>query len=777
METPAEVVYQFGPFEVRTGSGELLKSGHRVRLQEQPFRLLVVLLENPGQVVTREELKARLWQGTTFVDFDSGLRVAVRKLRDALEDDAENPQYVETIPKRGYRFLEPVVHLDRKANIGIAEARAGTDNDSAQPWHFPRWVWAAILCALVAGAAWLEYSYSSRVLSASDTVVLADFENSTGDPVFDETLRQGMEVQLEQSPFLSLISEPRVQQQLSLMGHPANAKISPQLAREICERTGSTAVLSGSISRLGAEYVLGMRASDCHTGKVLAEEQEQASKKEEVLDALGHAASKFRLQLGESLATIEKHNTPLAEASTASLEALKAYSAGEKVRYSVGSAAAVPFLKRAVEIDPRFVMAYGMLARVYGDLGEADTSAEYMTRAYQLRERASDFEQFFVAVNYDLQVTGNMEKAHQDCAAWIEAYPHFPGCRAMLAGEIDEVSGKYAEAVEMGKAAVAIDPDFPFGYSALAYAYEYQDQYKDAEDVLDQAVARKVDYPDFLTQRYDLAFLEGDAAKMDQASAAGLKNPIAEGWTLDHEAFALAYSGHLKQAVAMSQRAADLAQQSGEREKAALFITGSALWQALCGVAPSAKSGSMAALKLSHDRDVEYGTAFALMLSGDPLRSLTLANDLGKRFPEDSSVRFSYLPALRALQALNHRQPARALEILQVAVPYDLGAPRSSIYGFFGTMYPVYVRGLAYLAEHRGNEAAREFRKIVQHRGIVVSDPVGAVAQLQLARAYAMAGDSAKSKSVYVEFLKLWKDADPDIPVLREARKEYSALS
>jgi eukaryotic-like serine/threonine-protein kinase len=777
VETPAGTAYQFGAFEVNADSGELLKQGKRVRLQEQPFRLLVVLLENAGRVVTREELKTLIWEGTTFVDFESSLRVAVRKLRDALGDDAENPRYVETIPKRGYRFLGPVVRPAANKHH-VEEIDAAVVDRSARAASSYKWVYIVGLLAVLAIAA-LVFIHSFRtpgVLTEKDTVVLADFLNSTGDPLFDGTLRQGMEVQLEQSPFLSLISQYRAQQVLQLMGKPADTKITTQIAREICERTGSTAVLSGSISMLGSKYVLGMSATDCDSGKVLAEEQVQATKEEDVLDALGRAASKFRGRLGESLATIEKHNTPLAESSTSSLEALKAYSTGEKVHYSAGSAATIPFLKRAIEIDPQFVMAYGMLGRVYGDLGEADLSGEYTSRAYQLRERASDSEKFFIAVSYDLQVTGNMEKAQQNCAAWIQTYPRVAGCRAMLAGEIAPISGKYAEAVDAAKKAVELDPDFPFGYSTLAYAYEYQDRYAEAEKVLDQAATRKLDFPDFLTQRYDLAFLEGDAAKMDHAAAIAEKNRLAEGWILDHEAFAAAYTGHLKRAVALSQRAADLARQSGEIEKAALFETGAALWQALFGDAPGARQSAMAALKLSKNRDVEYGAAFALALSGDFLRSLALANDLERRFPEDTSVKFSYVPALRALQALNHRQPALAIDPLKISVGYDLGAPRSSIYGFFGALYPVYVRGEAYLAAHKGKDAVAEFQKITDHRGIVVSDPIGAVARLQLGRAYAESGDLTKAKSAYQDFLVLWKDADPGIPILTQAKAEYAKL-
>ena len=344
METPTASTYQFGPFEVNVSSGELLKEGRRVKLQEQPFRLLVILLENGGHVVSREEIRLRIWQENTFGDFDSSLRVAVGKLRNALGDDADDPRYIETIPKRGYRFLAPAVQpanpISQFPHFDKTTATAETDSISgSRNREFNTWLVGAVVLALICIAiAAFHFATTTRiVLSEKDTLVLADFANSTGDPVFEETLRQGMAVQLEQSPFLSLVSEDRIQGTLRQMGRPADASLTPEVAREICERTASAAVLEGSIANVGSQYVLGLRAKDCRTGEILDEEQAQAAKKEETLNALSLIAVKLRNRVGESLSTIEEHDTPLAEATTPSLGALKAYSNGIRVMASSGS--------------------------------------------------------------------------------------------------------------------------------------------------------------------------------------------------------------------------------------------------------------------------------------------------------------------------------------------------------------------------------------------------------------------------------------------------------
>jgi len=662
---------------------------------------------------------------------------------------------------------------DTDSARGTTAAKSGGTTNILRRWKVIVPAAAAVLACLVAG---YFYFHRSPKLTDKDTLVLADFVNTTGDPVFDGTLRQGLAVQLEQSPFLSLVSEQRVQQTLRLMGRPADARLIPELAREICERTASAAVLEGSIASLGSEYVLGLHAKNCRTGDVLDEEQVQAARKEDVLNSLSRIASRFRTRVGESLATVANHETPLAEATTPSLEALKAYSAGMKVAFSGGDAAAVPFVERAIEIDPQFAMAHAFLGRLYGDIGESVLSAESTRRAYRLRDRASDRERFFITVSYDLQVTGNMETAQQNCELWAQTYPRDVHPHGMLSGQVYPGFGQYEKAVEEAERSIGLDPDFVPGYENLAFDYIYLDRLGEAANTLQRAAARKLEIPDFLVLRYYIAFLKGDKTGMEREAAQAQGTLGAEDWVSHQEALVSAYSGHLQQARRMSRRAVELAQKAAQRERAATYEAGAALWEAFFGNASAAGRSAMAARELSKGRDVEYGAACALALSGDFSRSQALANDLERRFPEDTSVRFNYVPALRALFALNHGEPSSAIESLQIALPYELALPGSSFLGFFGALYPVYVRGESYLAAHRGAEAATEFQKILDHRGLVFSDPVGAAARLQLGRAFALSGDTTKAKAAYQDFLTLWKDADPDMPILKQAKAEYAKL-
>jgi len=434
--------FSFADFTVDLRARELRRDGIRLKLPGQPFAVLAMLLEHPGEVVTREELHAHLWQKETFVDFDHSLNVAINKLRETLCDSAEQPRFIETIPRTGYRFIGPVAESStkeqEKEREGDSAGAAKTKKAGAGTVDRKRWgvvVAAAVVVPALVLAGYLHFHRAPK-LTDKDTIVLADFANATGDPVFDDTLRQGLEVQLEQSPFLSLISDDRIQQMLRLMAKPAEARLTPEVAREICQRTGSAAVLDGSIASLGTQYVLTLRAKDCRNGDVLDEEQVQAGRKEDVLNALSHIASRFRARVGESLSTVKSHDIPLAEATTPSLEALKAYSAGWQVSFSSGSAAAIPFANRAIEIDPDFASAYALIGRFYGDIGESVLSANNTSKAYQLRARATDQEKFFIAVNYDLEVTGNLERAQQTCDLWIQAYPRAWLPHGLLSGGV-----------------------------------------------------------------------------------------------------------------------------------------------------------------------------------------------------------------------------------------------------------------------------------------------------------------------------------------------------
>ena len=768
-------IYEFEDFRADPSEQLLLHDGQPVALTPKVFETLLILLESEGRLIDKEDFISRLWPGV-FVE-DVALAKNISHLRRILADGKNGTEMIQTVPKRGYRFAVPVRKVvDPPADHPDAGTPAEVNPPATEARS--RMVWAIALLLLVASGAgaFLLLRHKRPVLTEKDTVVLADFTNTTGDPVFDGTLRQGLAVQLEQSPFLNLISEEQMQQALSLMGRPADTRITPAVAREICERTASAAVLEGSIASLGSQYVLGLRAKDCRSGAVLAEEQGHAATKEEVLNALGQIASRFRTRVGESLATVEEHNKPLAEATTPSLEALKAYSTGWKVSASTGEAAALPLFKRAVEIDPQFAMAYAALGLMYSNNAEPALAGESASKAYALRDRVSDKERYFIDAYYDGRVTGNQEKAQQTCETWARSYPRETAPHTFLAGFIYPASGKYEQAVAQAHQAVELDPDSAIGYVQLASNYAALNQLGESENALRRATDRKLDNPMLTVLRYDLAFLKTDEAEMNRTARLAQGRSGAEDGITDHQAFVLAYSGHLREARKMSQHAVALAQQAAHPERAAMFETAAALWEGFFGNAPTARQSALAARALTKNREVEYGAAFALALAGDSSESQALANDLETRFPEDTSVRFSYLPSLRARLALNHGDSSQAIELLQAATPYELGEPRSYLQGFFGALYPVYVRGQAYLAARRGREAAGEFQKILDHRGIVFSDPIGALARLQLARAYALSGDKTKSKASYQDFLALWNDADPDIPILRQAKVEYAKL-
>jgi hypothetical protein len=495
-----------------------------------------------------------------------------------------------------------------------------------------------------------------------------------------------------------------------------------------------------------------------------------------VLNALSEMASKFRARVGESLATVQQYDVPLQEASTSSLLALQAYSMGWELNATAGGDAGLPFFKRAVEIDPKFAMGYAALGLFYGTTGESNLATENIRKAYELRDRANDREKFFITAYYDGRGTGNQEKAQQTCEAWAQSYPREVAPHYFLTGFIYPVLGRYERAVDEGRNGVELAPDAYVGYYLLAYNFIYLDRLAEAEDLLRRTSERKMETPSLSYLRFDVAFLNGDSAGMQREVAAAQGKPGTEDWISDRQAFALAYSGHLREARTWSHRASDLAQQAGHRERAALFETRAALWEVFFGNAAMAKLTAKDALDLAKNREDRYVAALVLAMSGEASQAQSLANDLERDFPEDTSVRFNYLPSVYASLALEHGDPAKAIELLQVNVPYDLSSPRSATFAYFGALYPIYLRGQAYLALNRGAEAAREFQKIVDRRGIVIGDAFGVLAHLGMARAYTTQGDAAKAKAAYQDFLTLWQDADPDIPILIAAKAEYAKL-
>jgi serine/threonine protein kinase/tetratricopeptide (TPR) repeat protein len=636
-----------------------------------------------------------------------------------------------------------------------------------------RWIVVGAATALGVAAV-VGYFFYPRAapLTDKDTIVLAEFTNTTGDPVFDDTLRLGLAVQLQQSPFLSLISEERIQRTLSLMNQPADARLTPDNAQTVCVRTGSAAVLQGSIAALGSQYVLGLRAKHCTTGNILADEQAQAARKEEVLSTLSEIATRFRTRVGESLATVEKHSMPLEDATTGSLDALKAYSAAIKLSGPRG----LPLLQRAVELDPEFAMAHAQMGFRLSTLGEWALGRQSLLKAYQLRDRASDVERFRIETYYDRDATGNLERERRTLEIWAERYPRDPLPRGLLSGLALTSTGQYELSIAEAEKAIVLNPDQGAAYAMKALNELFVNQPDDALLTVRRATERKLEPGQLILVPYFVAFLKGDDEELRRTGSAARKNLGLEDMVSHLEALALARSGRLQDARRMSAVPVEIAQQSGRRERAGLFEAGRAVWEAFYGNAAAARQSASKALALGRGRDVDYATAFALALAGDLPQSRGLAEDLSREFPEDTFVRFMYLPTLRALFALNAHDAPAAIQALQIASRYDLALGGVGFIGHFGGLYPIYVRGLAYLAARQPAAAVREFQRILDHRSIVLFDPMDALARLQLARALALSGDTAKAKTAYSDLLQLWKTADPDIRVLEQAQSEYAQL-
>jgi eukaryotic-like serine/threonine-protein kinase len=634
------------------------------------------------------------------------------------------------------------------------------------------WIGASAVVIVAAAAVGYFVSHRPPKLTDKDTIVLADFDNKTGDAVFDDTMKQGLSVQLEQSPFLDLISDRKVNQTLRLMGRPAGERLTPEVTREVCQRTGSTAMLTGSISALGSQYVIGLKAMNCDSGDVLAEAQQQAVGKEAVLKALDAAVVSLRGKLGESLSSVQKYDTPLGEATTPSLEALKAYSLGRKTEFAKGNTAALPFYKRAVELDPNFAMAYAAMADSYANLNEPERAAEYARKAYGLREKVSERERFFIETTYYQVATGELEKTAQAYEQWQQTYPRDDSPHTGLAG-IYGVLGNWERSLDEAREALRLEPNDWTNYTSLSLAYENLNRLDEAEAVYKQAEKRKVVGEWLLANRYTLAFLKGDAAQMAQLVSAAMGKPGLEDLLLADQSYAEASYGKLENARELMRRAMDSAEHNDAKETAAAYQAYAALCEVEFGNRGQAQADTDEAMKLAPNRQVRELAAVTLARAGDTATAEKLAVELDKTFPLDTLVQRYYLPTIRAAVAMKRKDPNRAVELLKVVSPIELSNEAS--------LFPVYLRGEAYLMLHDGSAAAAEFQKFVDHRGIVGNFPLGALARLGLARAYAL--DAAKhpaarekARAAYQDFLALWKDADPDVPILIQAKAEYAKL-
>ena len=769
LETHSPAVLRFGTFEVDVRAGEVRKQGVRIKLQEQPFHVLTVLLQRSGEVVTREELRSQIWAADTFVDFDNSLNTSINKLREALGDSADNPRFIETLPRRGYRFIAPVT-----SDAGKVPATGAATVSDRRTWKTTVLIVTVILAAAVLGGGLYWRSHGSAKLTEKDTIVLGDFTNTTGDPVFDGTLREGLSVQLEQSPFLSLQSEEAIHHTLRMMGQPPNAQLTPEIAREVCQRTNSAVALDGSITLIGSKYELILRAVACTSGDTLASTEAQANDKSSVLAALGKIASEMRRKLGESLSSLQRYNTPLVQATTPSLEALQAYSLGFKETWVAGEqAAALPLLQRATQFDRNFAMAYWAMSNAYSTIGESALAAESIRKAFDMRARTSELEKLLIETDYNSFLTGDLMKLRRNAELGSQLYPREAIFHLDLA-VVSNFLGQYETGLKEYQEAFRLAPYNSFFCRQVIYTYLLLNRPDDARVAAGEARTKGLD-ADLAPILYGIAFYRDDHAEMAREVASTSGKPGDEDLLLALEADTAASFGHLKQAREFSRQAADSAVRAGENETAATYRAVSALREALFGDAENARQQIAIAKRHSTGRDLDYGVALASEFAGDARTAQAMTDDLARQFPEDTIVQFNYQPTLRAKLALLYSEPQHALDVLRASAPYELGLPAFSFYNW-PNLYPVYVRGEAYLAVRQGREAAGEFQKILNHRGVVLNEPIGALAHLQLGRAYALSGDTTKAKAAYQDFLTLWKDADPDIPILRQAKLEYAKL-
>jgi eukaryotic-like serine/threonine-protein kinase len=651
-------------------------------------------------------------------------------------------------------------------------AQSAVISPASSRWKIIIPVAAVVVIAAVAAIFYFRpHAPATTPLTEKDTVVLTDFDNTTGDPVFDEALKQALAVDLEQSPFLNILSDRRMSETLQLMGRPASVKVTPDVAREVCLRTGTKAFLKGNISRLGTQYVIGIEAVNCSTGDTLAKEQAEANSKEDVLKALDKVAATMRTRLGESLASVQKFDVPI-EATTSSLEALKTFSMGVKTTREKGDAEGIPFMKRAIEQDPNFAMAYALLGLSYANLDEPSRAAENLKKAYDLRDKVSEREKLRISANYYYVVTGELEKEAQTYELWLQSYPRDAVPHANLGANYATL-GQYDQAMSETLKALELDPDRVTDYSNMAQLMLALGQVDQAATQFDKARALNLDSGTLHWWLYYLDCLRNDTAGMEQQLNVTAGRPGEEDPLLSAQADTEAYYGHLAKARDYSRRAVDSAIRADSKETAAQWRANSALREAEFGNPAQAREDANAALALAPGRDVKVTAALALARIGDTPKAKAMVDELEKDYPTNTVLKLYWLPTLRAALELKSGNSAQAITYLEAVAPYELGEPPPFQEG---TIYPAYLRGLAYLAARNGTAAATEFQKFLDHPGIVINFPLGVLARLQLGRAYAMAGDSTKAHTSYEDFFNLWTSADPDIPILTDAKTEFSKL-
>jgi eukaryotic-like serine/threonine-protein kinase len=815
---------RFGVFELNLDAEELRKDGIPIKLPPQPVKILALLASRAGQTVTRDEIQKEIWGEETYVDFEHGLNQCIKQIRTALNDNADRPLYVETVPRRGYRFLAPVVsktiatpgprvtesksgiqdrvNLPGAAAVPSENVAKVPETQSAEPENSPggseiageeeavrensqasapkrdrriltrRLLWVAVGLALLAGGGVYWRMKHASSLSEVDTIVIADFDNSTGLSVFDNALRQALTADLEDSPFLNVLASGKVREQLRFMGQPPNAPLKEDVARQICQRTGSKAMVMGSISSLGSHYPMTLRAENCNTGDLLAIVQAEAENREQVVKKLNTMASAMRGKLGESLASIEKYDAPASQVSTPSLEALQVYSLGVSTQQTEGDEAAIPFYRRAIELDPDFAMAYNRLGAIYGNLYQPTLAAENLTKAFEFRDHTTEREKLNITGMYYMFAIGDLRKTIETYKIYSQIYPRDGKARSNLSVAYSFI-GNYSEAILEPGEALKLEANNANHYANLAALYLYVEEFDKTKVILQQARDRNFSN-EFMAQiRYLLAFLTNKNADMNREVTDTTGKLGVEDQLLAMQAGTEAFYGRLAQAREYSTRASESALKADAKESAANWRFYGALQDAEAGKLESALREATAALPIAPGRTTQILGALSLARGGDAKRAQALADELAVQNPADTMIQYYWLPTIRAAIDLTNRVPTKAIEHLQAALPYDLGSPNPGI----GLLYPVYLRGVAYLESGQPDKAAEEFQKILDHKGIVQNYITGALAHLQLGRARAKMGDMAAARKSYESFFATWKDADADVPTLVEAKLEYGKLN
>ncbi len=625
------------------------------------------------------------------------------------------------------------------------------------------------LAALAAGGTWYWRSHRAAHFHGKDTVVLADFTNTTGESVFDSTLKQALAIQLEQSPYLNVLSDQKVRSTLKMMDRSLDTRLTNEVAREICLRSNSKALMTGSIQSVGSHYLIGLRAVDCQSGDTLASAKAEADNRDAVLKELGDAGDEVRQKLGESLDSVQQHSKPLDQATTSSLEALQAFTLGRQMQWTKDETASIPFHKRAVELDPNFARAYAALGMAYFNLREYDLANENFTKAFQLRDRVSDRERYYIETTYYSLTTGELLKADEVYREWIAAYPDDFLPYANL--PLNQVAlAEYGKALESARQAAQLNPESGQGDSQMMAGYINLERLDEARAIYDQAIVRFPDAWFLHEQRYQLAFLQGDEGVMRQQLEWAHSRPNPVWLLLWDEVQTAAYFGRLEETRKLAGTLEQEAIRARNPDEAALRRALLATIEAEFGNADAAQFQATQALQLSAGRGPTIVAAVALARAGDTAQAQKLADRLDQQYPLDTIIQTYWLPTIRASIALQRTDAQKAIAALESALPYELG---NQDYAF---LYPVYVRGIAYLKAHKGEEAAAEFNKVLKHRGIVKNFPLGSLAVLQLARAQAMSGETKAARKSYQDFLALWNNADPDIPILKDAREEYKKL-